>query len=278
MTNRFPMPSNKTQMGRRDALRVGGIALSLGAIVAACGNGREGDQGPGRVGYAPPITEPPEYAVDDAVLLRTVSSVENTIVAVYEEALSLKVLDAETVTLIEQLIADHQAISEEMGTLTAVAGGEAWECTNSWMMDRLVEPVMETIAASDNQAGDLVSLAVSLESLAAATNQTFAAQLSTTEARSAAIAAASIEARHAAFLPIVAYGTDAYIDPAVLNQEVDEDAVGLPQWYAVPSTFGTTGQITLVIGAPDENGTRTTYFLQTPAANSYVYNELEPTC
>lgn len=273
-----PQLQTGKQVGRRDALRIGGITISLAALVAACGDGVGGSEAPGRVGYAPSVTDPADYPVDDAVLLRTSSSIENTIIFVYQEALASGVLDADAVTLLERLIEDHEATSKEMGSLTATAGGEAWECTNTWMIDRLVEPVMEVINASDDPARDMLSFAISLENLDAATNQTFAAELSTAELRGAAINAAALASRHAASLPIFAYGPVSYVSPALANEELGSTAEGLPQWYAVTSTFGSIGPVELVVGAPDENGTRSSFFLQTPAANSYVYNELEPTC
>jgi len=110
-----------------------------GSLVAACGEDLAGSEAPGRVGYAPPVTDLPDYPVDDAVLLRTSSSVENTIIFVYEEILSTGALDASDVALLDRLVEDHAAISAEMGQLTVAAGGEAWTCTNPWMMDRLVD-------------------------------------------------------------------------------------------------------------------------------------------
>ena len=278
MTDSVQLQKAGKRVGRRDALRVGGITLSLAALVAACGDDISGSEAPGRVGYAPPVTDPPDYPVDDAVLLRTSSSLENTIIFVYEEIRASGELDASNIAVLDRLLEDHVAISAEMRELTVAAGGEAWTCTNPWMMDRLVEPVMEVIAASDDPARDMLSFAISLESLGAATNQAFAAELSTSELRAAAIAAATLEARHSAALPIFAYGPVSYVSPALRNEDLGFTADGLPQWYAVTSTFGSIGQVELVIGTPDENGTRTSFFLQTPAANSYVYNETEPTC
>jgi hypothetical protein len=278
MTKDVHLPTSGTRFGRRDALRVGGITLSLAALVAACGDDVGGSEAPGRVGYAPPVTDPPDYPVDDAVLLRTSSSLENTIISVYGDILASGALEADATTLIERLIEDHQEISDEMNALAVGAGGEAWDCTNPWMMDRVVEPVMEVIETSDDPARDMLSFAISLESLAAATNQTFSAELSTADLRGAAISAATLESRHSAALPIFVYGPVSYVSPALRNEQVGSTAEGLAQWYAITSTFGSIGQITLVVGAEDENGTRSSFFLQTPAANSYIYNELEPTC
>ena len=42
--------NERNSMNRRDLLRQGGLALSLGALVAACGSGRSGSSDPGRIG------------------------------------------------------------------------------------------------------------------------------------------------------------------------------------------------------------------------------------
>ena len=40
------------------------------------------------------------------------------------------------------------------------------------------------------------------------------------------------------------------------------------------STFGSLAQPELIIGEADENGSRPTFLLATPAANSFIYEEL----
>lgn len=264
--------------GRREALKLGGLTVSMAALVVACGEDREGDTSPGRVGYAPPITDPPEYAVDDAVLLRTASSLELTVVDVYETVLGTDLLDAEQVALFERLVEDHRAVADEMGALTESVGGEAWECTNPWYMDRLVEPLIATILASDDPMRDVLNTANALESIAAATHQTLAIDLSDEDASAATLVAATLESRHAAAIATSARGADGYISPAIGGTGPETDADGIPLKYAITDRFGSTGQIELIVGAPDVNGVRETFLLQTPSLNALIYNELEPTC
>ena len=83
------------RVGRREAFKIGGLTVSLAALVAACGDDRTGDTAPGRVGNAPKVEALPDYAVNDVVLLRTASSVENTIVLIYESAQELGVFEGE---------------------------------------------------------------------------------------------------------------------------------------------------------------------------------------
>lgn len=57
MTDSTPLTTANldARVGRRQALRIGGLSVSLAALVAACGDDRGGDTAPGRVGNADPI-------------------------------------------------------------------------------------------------------------------------------------------------------------------------------------------------------------------------------
>lgn len=264
-------------LGRRETLRLGGLGLSLAAIAAACGDDRGGDTDPGRVGFAPPQTVLPDYPVDDAVLLRTSSSVEATMVAVYAGFSDSGELSAEAGEVIEALLPRHQQLLDQLTSLTEDAGGTAWTCTNPWFDDRLVAPVVAAIAGSDDPGRDMLRVAVAMEDWAAATHQSFTAMLETTDLRSGVAAAAAVDARNSATLVIRTGGPERFLSPALDDGE-PEVLDGLAQQYAIPTRFGSVAQFELVIGAPDENGTRSTFVFSTPAENSYIYNELEPTC
>lgn len=318
-----------TTTSRRDALKIGGFTISLGALIAACGEDRIGDDAPGRVGNAPVVTTPPEYKVDDAVLLRTASSLEYTAIAVYETALGLDgAIPAELVPTVQRLIADHQGTADEMVRLTTVAGGEPWTCPNPWLMERLVAPVLEAIrsnvvgivladtsmvkvlgeelpidatvttsngpitlmGSTDGLAegdeiefsrvdgdvpADVLAFATALENLAVAAHQVLASATGLTNARSAHVEASALEARHAAALAIASGGAEAYITPLLLGEtEVPPDARGQIRAFAIGSTFGQTAQVEVKSGPGDSNNVRTSYILQTPADNSFMYNEL----
>ncbi len=263
---------------RRDALRLGGVTLSLGAIIAACGDGRGGDDAPGRVGLAPSTTALGDFAVDDVALLRTASSLEITAVELYNTALDLDVLPSAAVTLANRLIDNHQAVADEMAALTEAAGGEAWTCNNPWIVERSIEPILASIIESDDVLRDVINLAISFENLAVATHQSLARALTTSERRVAVANAASLEARHSAALVIETGGPEGYLSPALIGEDVDRNVDGTIPNFAINSQFGSVGQIELVVGVPDENGTRETFVLQTPAENAFVYSELESTC
>ncbi len=263
---------------RRHAFKIGGLTVSLAALVAACGDDLNGDTAPGRVGYAPPVTDPPELTVDDAVLLRTASSLENTAVALYGSLLGLGGLDDSTQTLVENLIDSHQAVADKMAALTDAGGGIPWECTNPWLDDRLIAPITEAIVESDDPSRDILNLAVALENLAASTHQVFAVELMAPDAKLEALRAATLESRQSAAIVVLTRGADGYISPALFGEGIPTDPDGIPYNYAVTDRFGSVGQAELIIGKADENGSRQSFTLQTPAENSYIYNELEPSC
>jgi hypothetical protein len=267
-----------SRLGRRDALRIGGLTISLAAIVAACGDDRGGSTDPGRIGVAPPITEPPDYPVDDAVLLRTASSIEQSTIMVYEAILDLGVLDAEGAALVETLIDNHRELDTIMGELTVAAGGEVWPCTNPWMEERFLVPIVDAIKASDNQERDIYNVAVSFENLGAATYQQFSVELTEAEQRTAVVKAAAQDSRNSAVLVIAVEGPEGYVSPALEGLEVETDADGVPLQYAIPFRFGSVAQFELIIGPANEEGTREDFTIQTPSLNSYVYNELIPDC
>ncbi len=252
--------------------------MSLAAIVAACGDDISGSTDPGRIGIAPPITEPPDYPVDDAVLFRTGSSIEQTTIMLYEAILDLGVLDEAGTTLVGQLLENHKELDRVMGELTVAAGGEVWPCTNPWFDERYLVPITDAIKTSDNQLRDIYNVAVSFENLGAATYQQYSIQVTEPEQRLAVVKAAAQDSRNSAVLVIAAEGSDGYVSPALLGLEVGTDADGVPLQYAVPWRFGSVAQFELIVGAANEEGTREYFVLQTPSLNSYIYNELVPDC
>ncbi|WP_395154415.1 hypothetical protein [Ilumatobacter sp.] len=276
MTDSTPLTTANldARVGRRQALRIGGLSVSLAALVAACGTDRGGDTAPGRVGNADPILPPPDYAVNDVVLLRTASSLELTAVAVYETAKGLGVLEGSTAELVERLQANHQATADKMAELTEAAGGTAWTDTNPWIMERAVAPIVDTITMSDDVLRDVINLAITLENLAASTHQSLTGILTEPKQRLATANASTEESRHSAALVLNVFGTGNRFSPALVNEDVERTPQNTLAMYAINSAFGSLAQQELIVGEADENGARTTFILATPAANSFIYEEL----
>lgn len=270
-----------TPTTRRDAIKFGGLAVTLGAFVAACGENVGGSQEAGRVGSAEILEPLPDLPVDDAVLLRTASSLEYTAIAVYETLLGLDgALPAELVPVVERIISEHQDVADEMVALTEAIDGQAWDCPNDWFMERLVAPLVEALGAHDDPAlvtADALTIAIAMENFAAASHQELVLATGSIEARIAHAEAAALEVRHAGVLAIAGAGADAYISPALLGEDVAPDADGQFPQFALSSTFAQTSPIEIKAGPADVNGVRTSFVMQTPAANSLVYNEM-PSC
>jgi rubrerythrin len=257
-------------LDRRRFLRNGGLVLSLGAIVAACGDGRGGSDDPGRVGVAPSAPELPDAEVNDVVLLRTAQSLEHVALEAYAVAKAAKALDQATTDVIDRFVADHTAHADQLGTLITAAGGEAFACANPFIMDRAITPILDAIADTDDAARDLVHMAHALESLAAETYQDLVGRLTDPELRREAMLIGADEARHAATLAISIAGADGYVDPTITGGEAPADQE-FPPVYAVPASFGQLSGVDLVLGAPNSEGVRTRISLQTPAENTFVY-------
>jgi rubrerythrin len=265
-------PDATNRFDRRTMLRAGGITLSLGAILAACGDGRGGLEEPGRVGTATPGSSLPDAPVNDLTYLRTAQSLEHTAIDVYETALGLNLLSSAQVAVVNRFIDDHRSHSAALGRLISGLGGQTYTCANPWIMERDITAVLERIQSSDDPTRDVLATAHALESLAGATYQHFTALLSDRQLRKAAMTIGADEHRHSATLAMAITGSPAgYISPALFGEEVEPTDAGFPIPYAIPTTFGSVSSTELVVGARDADGARLAIGLQTPAENSYVY-------
>jgi Ferritin-like domain len=261
-------------IGRRQLLREGGVVLSLGAVIAACGDDRGGSDDPGRVGNAPPPSSLPEGVVDDVVLLRTAQSLEYVVLEMLAEALDSGTLDADTTAVLERFVEDHTRHADHVGALIAEAGGEAYECPNRFITDRTISPIREALEDTDDLARDLLYVAHALETLAAQTYQDLVGRLTSPELRKEMMVNGAEENRHSAVLALSITGVpEGYVNPTITGGEAPGESE-FPIPYAIPASFGQLGGIDLVIGAPNEEGVRTRITLQTPAENAFVYGEM----
>ena len=274
--NRSPRSSSTAPtFGRRRLLRDSSIVVSLGALVAACGEGREGLQDPGRVGVAPPRVTLPDVEVNDVVLLRTAQSLEFTAIEVYAAAAELGVLDAAGMRLVDRFVADHTEHADQVGQLITAAGGTEFRCPNPFYMERIIGPTLDALDGTDDLLRDVLNISYALESVAGATYQLFLREFSDPDLRTAAARIAADETRHAAAVAIAATGApDGYVDPQLTGGEEAIGADGVELLFAVRSAFGRLGGTPLTVGARDEDGARFNISIQTPADNSYVYDHL----
>jgi hypothetical protein len=267
--NRFPNPS----LGRRQLLRNGGLALSIGAIASACGTGRAGGTDPGRLGVAEKVEAPQQPEINDVVLLRTAQSLEYTALAVYEAAGATGALSADETKLATRFVEDHTRHATLIGSLTTDRGGAEFPCANPFVMNRTVGPILAALEGTDDLHRDLLNIAHGFEAWAAASYQALVAALSDLSLRTEAMRIGGEENRHAAALASVINPAEIF-SPALFGEPVDKDADGFPVPYAIPGVFGSLAGIELVVGARDAEGSRFSTQLQTPAQNSLVYESL----
>jgi len=259
-------------LDRRALLRNGGLMLSFGAVIAACGNDRAGSTDPGRLGVAAPGPTLPEAEVDDGVLLRTAQSIEHTALAVYEAAADLGVFGSDETALVARFVSDHERHAADLGTLITGAGAEEFTCPNPFLMDRIVDPVLAAIGDdSDDLHRDVLNIAYAFESLAGASYQALVALIEGKPLRIAAMRIGGEEHRHAAALAS-AINPDDPISPVLMGEIAEANDEGFMLPYAIPSTFGRLTGIDLVVGKRNAEGTRFATQLQTPAANTFVYH------
>lgn len=276
------LPEPGIIVSRRRLLRTGGLAVSFGALLAACGDD-DAEGGPGRVGYAPPATPLPTVEKNDAVWLRTATSIEYTVLDVYARTTEMGDLDATAQALIDRFSEDHTEHAEALTALTAEAGGEPYECANAWYIERTVEPIFtqiagseaDGIAPSDDPARDLLAVSNAFESMIGAMYQQMCEVLTVPELRSDVMRIGAEDARQAAAVAMLATGVpEGYISPVLFGEDLVPDETGLFKAYAIPSQFGALAAIQLVVGARNEAGTRATFTVETPSDNSLIYEDM----
>ena len=206
--------SRNDKFGRRDVLRLGGFTVATAAVISACGEHERGQVG--RVGTAGTTTSLPAAVVSNISLLRTASSIEHSVVNVYDQLIgNSDLLDAKHDDLAKRLRDDHVAAAKAIETVTTGAGGTAWECGNPKIDDVIITPVLDRITkgaeatatasaveASDDPRRDILNFIHGLESLTGAMYQSFVPMFSEAGLRAQAMTVGAQAARHAALLAL----------------------------------------------------------------------------
>jgi hypothetical protein len=268
------------QLSRRRLFEVGAGSIGLAALIAACGG--DDPPAPGRVGNAPEATELPEGEVDDVVLLRTLMSLDHSIVTVYDALLDVEGLDEGVAELLGRLSEDHLADAASFAALITEAGGEPYACANGWLMDRTFQPIVDHVVGtsgdgaeippSDDPSRDALATANALETVATATAQQYVERISDPALRAEVIRAGTAAGRRAATSALRSNPPPAgYVSPALTGGEVVPDEQGFVPAYAISSRFGQITSVPLTVGAVDEVGQRFATTIDTPAENAYIY-------
>lgn len=272
-----------SMLSRRRLFELGGASIGLAALLAACGDDTE--PAAGQIGVAPEPTPLPSVEVNDAVLLRTATSLEHAIVEVYAALSALDGLSETTQAALATFTDNHTANASTLAGLTTDVGGTPYECANPWMMHRHFQPVLdnvigrpadgeaEEIPPTDDADRDTLAISNAIETLASSTYQGLVEKLSTPSLRATVIPLGSQAARHAATIAIVAGGDEPrYVAPELLGAEPAEEGE-FAVAYAISSRFGQLVPIEMVVGAQNDLGLRFTGTFETPADNAYRYGD-----
>jgi len=273
-----PDAGAKTAFTRRGVLTAAGASLIAAAVLAACGDDGEALS---QSGQAPTTTGLPARTVDDAVLLRTCSSLEHLIVETYDQLIGLGVLKdplAQNVTLLR---AHHDAQAKRFESTTTTAGGQPFTEANPVIKKNVVDPGIKLIKDNGNKPNDVASFMHGLEELAAGTYQSFVPQLTKPQLRQSVMSVGAISARQAAAVaktldngkvaPGQALASTATSTTAAATgtsaagggPTTTAPAAAAPV-YQVPGAFGSLAQISVTLGT-------TELVIDLPGPNSYMY-------
>ncbi|HWL44136.1 MAG TPA: hypothetical protein VNQ73_14440 [Ilumatobacter sp.] len=261
------------RLGRRALLRNSLLALGAGAVLAACGD-REGSTDPGRIGVAAPLpTLPATGEVTDATWLRTLQSLEHSMIALYAGLATHGGLPAKATGLAAPFQAAHVAAAETLAGLVADAGGADFACANPFFADRYVNPVIEALDDTDDRERDAAQIAYSFEDWAARSYQAVAARTWSDPALRAPLIGLAAEASRRAGGLALTLSPDTLVSPVLTGGQPGADN-GFPVIYAIPFRFGQISPIELRYGKPNDDGAYRTVSLQTPADNALVYDSI----
>ena len=260
-----------SRVTRREAIQSGGIVVAFGVVAAACASNDAGGT-PGRVGFAPPpptlpkVEDPP----NDATLMRTAQSMEYAALELYKSLMAMGALTADEQPVFDRIVEDHTRHADEMGQIVTGMGAEPYPCPNQFIMDRSVNPVLAATEGSDDLHRDVLNIAWAFETNFGASYQSFVNMLQDLNLRSTAVLHAGEECRHSTVLARI-INPDETFSPTFFGQPEEKDADGFPVPYAIPSVFGRLSGVELVVGNVTAEGSRFSIQLQTPAANTFVY-------
>jgi len=272
MIRRRPSTPASDGIDRRTLLRNGGLAVGVGALLSACAKDFGGDTAPGRVGVADEGAALPDGEINDVVLVRTMQSLEHSVVEALRLMTAAGGYSAALQTYVNRFAEDHVANAAALGALAEANRGESYDCPNSWFMSRYVEPMYAAVSTSDDVQRDCRAATHALETMLAHSYQFLVGLTTEPEHRRQMMLLGAGAARRSALLAAQASaGTHGYLGPALNSEAPETDGLGFPIPYAVPATFGRVDQVPVVVGAVDDEGSRFSTTLQTPAENTFVY-------
>jgi hypothetical protein len=256
----------------------------LAAVLAACGN--DESAAPGGGGVAPDVTPLPDAEVNDVVYLRTLTSLQMSIVMVYASLSEQDGLADDVADVLSRFIDDNVAAAAALGELTAEAGGEPYECENAWLMNRSFQPIVDHVVGvpggdngttavppTDDPDRDTIATANALETIAAATAQQFVEHITDPALRAEVTRVGTAASRRAAVSALRSNPPPAgYVSPMLTTGEPPvADEEGFTPVYAIYARYGQLTAVPLTVGDVNEEGLRFTTNIETPAENAFIY-------
>ena len=188
-------------MSRRNVLRIGGVTLLGGAVMAACGSSAARTTATTTAATTAGATMAPTTAAamaasDDVAILRTASSIEELAVAAYQIAIDSGLVKTAAIGDAAKLFqAQHKEHSALFQAQTKAAGGTPFTQANP----AILAAIKPTVDALKDEMG-VVALAFDLETVAAQTYQANVGTFTDLKLNAAIMTVGGVEARHAAVL------------------------------------------------------------------------------
>jgi hypothetical protein len=299
------------QMSRRGVLRVGGLTVSMAALVAACTDTAK-SKNPARVGEAAAPAKLADAIVNDGVLFRTATSIHYSVIDSHNISKKLGKLSAAQTAIVDDYISANEDAIKALQKLSETAGGKKWTCANPRFDRVILGPIQEHIigrpkqgseetdvAASDDPTRDALALAHAMETAVASMHQALVVQLSLPTYRAAVMEQGHLAARRAAALAL-AINAENLVNPLSLQnanvstpttvaattttvQNIAQGAAttttaaaasafDFQHYYAIPSQFGSLNAVQLGVGKPS-GGAQFTINIETPSLNSFIYDD-----
>lgn len=195
---------------RRGLLRIGGTAVGLAALAAACVPGTKKSQIT-QTGQAPTTTKAPDTTLTpgttelDATLVLTAISIEYLAVETYQLALdSGRITTPAIASAASYFQGQHRDHAGALEKIARDLGQEPTNTPNEWLMTNQVAP--RARAATSEQA--MLQLALELEDTAAQTYVKAGGVLTVPTLRNAIMSIGGVEARHVLVLRHVTFADE----------------------------------------------------------------------
>jgi hypothetical protein len=247
-------------ISRRNMLRTSGALAASGVVLAACGSSGATVT---RIGESPTTLKLSDEAVTDLVLLRTAMSVETMVSGMLGDPAVIAIADPKVAPVIAAFASAHIARLEEIRPLIAARGGQAYEETNTKLMESFGQTALDLVKEG-KVAADALALAHALETLVAGTYQYFVSLTAEPALRAAMMSLGVKSSRRAAVAAQLIRGGTAAFAPST-------DEAGAVLLSTMPSAFGLLSAVQVALGPVNETGSRNTVLMDTPSLNSLIY-------